>query len=65
MERKLSKLFDYQKFEGNASLQSVIDSVHRRYAIKELDDDDLFYVAAAGVPDQRLKKRSPEEGAKQ
>ena len=37
MENKLKKLFDFQKFEGNASLQSVIDDVHARYAMKELN----------------------------
>ena len=27
MENRLKKLFDFQKFEGNASLQSVIDDI--------------------------------------
>ena len=60
MERKLSKLFDFQNYERNTSLQSVIDSVHKRYAIRELDEEDLFYVAAAGVPEVQQNKRSPE-----
>lgn len=50
MERKLKTLFDYQKFEGNQALQSVIDSVHSRYARKELDLEDLEWVSAAGTP---------------
>ena len=52
MEGKLKALFDYQKFEGNPVLQSVIDSVHARYAVKELSLDDMEWVAAAGNPDQ-------------
>ena len=48
MENKLKKLFDFQKFEGNASLQSVIDDVHARYAKKELSMDDMEWVNAAG-----------------
>lgn len=51
MEGKLKALFDYQKFEGNPALQSVIDSVHSRYAVKELSLDEMEWVAAAGVPD--------------
>ena len=37
MEKKLKQLFDYQKFAGNRELQQVIDSVHARYAVRELD----------------------------
>ena len=48
MERKLKALFDFQKFEGNAALQSVIDAVHARSAMNELSEDDLSYVNAAG-----------------
>ena len=50
MEGKLKSLFDYQKFEGNPALQQVIDSVHARYAVKELSLDEMEWVAAAGNP---------------
>ena len=61
MENKLRKLFDFQKFEGNSSLQQVIDDVHARYAMRELDLDDMEWVNAAG--DQSVKKPlKPEEG---
>lgn len=63
MERKLSRLFDLQKFEGNASLQQVIDEVHARYAKRELDMDDMEWVAAAGIPNE-VKKWDPKEGNK-
>ncbi len=49
MENKLKKLFDFQKFEGNPVLQSVIDSVHARYQRQELSLDDMETVAAAGI----------------
>ena len=53
MEGKLKSLFDYQKFEGNPELQSVIDSVHARYAVKELSLDEMEWVAAAGIPESK------------
>ncbi len=49
MERKLKNLFDFQRFEGNSSLQAVINDVHARYALAELSDDELTMVNAAGV----------------
>jgi len=48
MEAILSRLFDFQAFENNHSLQGVIDSVHARFAARELDLEDMEYVAAAG-----------------
>ena len=56
MERKLKQLFDYQKFEGSKALQQVIDNVHSRYAVQELDLDEMMFVAAAGTPDSLTKK---------
>ena len=63
MENKLKTLFDYQKFAGNADLRQVIDSVHARYAVsnakssaRELSLDEMEWVAAAGQPQQEMKK---------
>ena len=47
-EKQLFQAFDFQRFEGNARLQAVVDAVHARYGGQELDDDELDYVAAAG-----------------
>ena len=61
MERKLRALFDYQKFEQNKDLQKVIDRVHARYrssTARMLDDDEADMVAAAGLPDTAMKKKS-------
>ena len=65
MENRLKKLFDFQKFEGNASLQGVIDDVHARYAMKELDMDDMEWVSAAGCGNDPGKKRHELEEGKQ
>ena len=51
MENKLKQLFGYQRFEGNRDLQQVIDSVHAKYAMRELAMDELEMVNAAGIPD--------------
>lgn len=48
MEKKLSRLFDYQKFEQNPRLQQVIDATNRRYSVQELSAEDMDMVAAAG-----------------
>ena len=61
MERKLRALFDYQKFEQNKDLQKVIDRVHARYrsrTARMLEDDEADMVAAAGMPDTAMKKKS-------
>ena len=55
MESKLKTLFDYQKFEGNAALQQVIDSVHARYASRELNLEEMEWVNAAGTPHQPVR----------
>ena len=59
IEKKLSALFDYQKFEGNKELEAIINS--NRNAVKELSDDDLDMVSAAGVVDSSLKTEETDE----
>ncbi len=49
MEKKLSRLFDYQKFAQSSELADVLADVDSRYPMaRELSDDDLMNVAAAG-----------------
>ncbi|MBQ8094658.1 MAG: hypothetical protein IJ242_13955 [Clostridia bacterium] len=50
MEKRLTGLFDFQRFVCNPVLQSMIDSTESRYGILELADDDLADLAAAGDP---------------
>ena len=50
MEKKLSRLFDFQKFAENSELADIIADVDSRYPkAQELSDDDLINVAAAGT----------------
>lgn len=58
MEKKLKKLFDYQRFEKNEKLEKLIRETESRYA-KELSDDDLTLVNAAGGPE--IGSNMPEE----
>ena len=59
MSKKLTALFDYQKFEGNRNLQQVIDSTKAKYGARELNPDEMDRVAAAGtieIPDKKTGK---------
>lgn len=47
MEKKLAKLFDYQRFERNEHLDRLIAETENRCS-KELSDDNLEFVSAAG-----------------
>jgi hypothetical protein len=55
---QLSRLFDFQRFAGNARLQKIIDDTHRRVEARELTDDELDQVAAAGAPDAAKPKKA-------
>ena len=54
MSKNLKHLFDFQKFEGNSRLASMIADTESRYGVGmtrnlELSDDELGFVNAAGV----------------
>ena len=57
---QVSMLVDYQRFEKNARLQKVIDEAHRRIEARELTDDELDQVAAAGVLNAQTPKKSED-----
>ncbi len=57
-EKLLYQAFDLQRFAPNARLQAVIAGTHARAAARELTDDELDLVAAAGV---REPEKKPEE----
>ena len=61
LEKKISLLFDFQKFEKNKDLQAVIYAVHARYTARKLTDDEAELVAAAGRPEAALKHKDPKE----
>lgn len=58
---KLKNLFDYQHFENDLRLQKIIDGVHRRVEERELSDEELDFVAAAGAQhiERAGKKKKP------
>ncbi len=51
MEKKIARLFDYQKYAANKDLSDIIGDVESRYSLDsmELSDDDLSLVSAAGA----------------
>ncbi len=57
MENLLKWLFDYQRYEENAALAAVINEVHGRYALREMEMEDLQYVSAAGVTNVKSEKQ--------
>ncbi len=58
-EKRLYQAFDLQRFVPNARLQAVIDASHRRTAARELSDDELDFVAAAGTPEDAKRPEEP------
>ena len=64
VQKLLAGLFDYQHFESEPALQSMIDEVRPRYLTKELSDDTLSTLSAAGDPYTQItdaKKRNKTE----
>lgn len=51
MEKKLSQLFDYQRFDPSSRLADLIRKTESRQK-RELSDDELLYVNAAGDTDK-------------
>lgn len=49
MEKKLTRVFDYQRFSSNRRLAAMIAETERRY--QAMDEEDLFLVSAAGDTD--------------
>ncbi len=49
-EIQLFQAFDLHRFSPSARLQAVIDASHARTAARELSDEELDRVSAAGEP---------------
>ncbi len=60
-ETTLYRAFALQRFVPNPRLQAVIDRSHARLAARELSDDELDFVAAAGAPEQAEKPEEPKK----
>ena len=49
MEKKISRLFDYQRFARNANLQKIVDDTQRRFdEVAILLEDEHLSFAAGG-----------------
>lgn len=61
MEKLLEALFDYQKFERNEALQSVIDEVGAQ-RITALTDAELESLSAAGDLFSQMRGLNQKDG---
>ena len=65
LEKQLSALMEFQKFEGDAGLQALIDATHGRYSaqneIVELDEEEMAWVAG-GTGETPDRKRPLKTG---
>ena len=50
VETLLVRLFDFQRLEAEPTLQDVIDQVTERYFCRDLPDETLVLLSAAGDP---------------
>ena len=62
MKNNLKSLFDYQRFEKNEHLEKLIGESENRCA-KELSDDDLTLVNAAGEAGSDWLRENPGSAA--
>lgn len=58
--KKLTALFDYQRFERNKRLQALIEDTENR-CMNALSDDDLEWVSAAGEETDLKDKKDGQE----
>lgn len=58
--KKLTALFDYQRFERNKRLQALIEDTENR-CMNALSDDDLEWVSAAGEETDLKDKKDGKE----
>ena len=58
--KKLTALFDYQRFERNKRLQALIEDTEN-CCMNALSDDDLEWVSAAGEETDLKDKKDGQE----
>lgn len=59
-QKRLTALFDYQRFERNKRLQALIEDTENR-CMNALSDDDLEWVSAAGEETDLKDKKDGKE----
>ena len=60
IQKQLTALFDYQRFERNKRLQALIEDTENR-CMNALSDDDLEWVSAAGEETDLKDKKDGQE----
>ena len=60
IQKQLTALFDYQRFERNERLQALIEDTENR-CMNALSDDDLEWVSAAGEETDLKDKKDGQE----
>ncbi len=63
MKNIVKNLFDFQKFAANKNLAQMIEKTQLKYS-KELSDDDLLFVNAAGDANAVMRASRKTEGKK-
>lgn len=63
MKNIVKSLFDFQKFAANKNLAQMIEKTQLKYS-KELSDDDLLFVNAAGDANAVMRASRKTEGKK-
>jgi len=53
MSDKLERMLDYEKFSKNDKIEKMVGDLDERYG-KQLNEDDLEHVAAAGNPERKI-----------
>ncbi len=63
MEGKLSRLFDFQKYESNSRLDKIIKGVEDRYPedLQPLSEDILGHLNAAGNVDVMAMRQAQHD----
>ena len=67
MEKKLRSMMDFQRFQPNSRLASLISQTESRYGTtasrkaQELSDDMLTFVNAAGDPNLEAARRAEKD----
>lgn len=64
VQKKLWELFEFQRFENDPALKSIIDETEKRYFGTELSDAALSSLSAAGDPytqitDPKKREKKP------
>lgn len=61
VKKLLGELFEFQRFENDSALQSIIDETEKRYFGTQISDTDLSKLSAAGDPYTQITEPKKRE----